>query len=66
MRAVRKPGATSGADGAFSFTGLKTGNYRVREMVKSGWTLVGPTSGFRTVTVTSSQTVSGVCFSNRR
>lgn len=61
-----EPSTTSAADGAFSFTGLKPGSYRVREVVKSGWTLVGPASGFRTVTVASGQTTSGVCFSNRR
>ena len=65
VKDASEPSTTSAADGAFSFTGLKPGSYRVREVVKPGWTLVGPASGFRTVTIISSQSVSGVCFSNR-
>lgn len=61
-----EPSVISAADGSFSFTTLKPGTYRVREVVNAGWTLVGPTSGFRLVTVVSGQLASGICFSNRR
>jgi subtilisin-like proprotein convertase family protein len=60
-----EPTATSAADGSFAFTGLKPGTYRVREVVKAGWTLATPVSGYRVVTLASGQSASGVCFANR-
>ncbi|MCA9198206.1 MAG: carboxypeptidase regulatory-like domain-containing protein, partial [Planctomycetales bacterium] len=39
------------ADGKYSFTGLVAGNYRVAEVVRSGWTATNPTTGYVDMTL---------------
>lgn len=57
---------TSGSDGGFSFTALSAGSYVLSEIVPSGFVQTAPGgAGTINVTVTGSQTVSGLLFGNR-
>ncbi len=47
-----EPSKVTNANGAYSFTGLGPGTYRVREVVKSGWTQTSP----RTTNLTANGT----------
>ena len=44
------------ASGAYTFTGLTPGSYRVAEVIKSGWVAVAPVGGFADVTVAAGAT----------
>jgi hypothetical protein len=46
------------ASGAYTFTSLTPGSYRVAEVVKSGWVAVAPTGGFADVTLAAGATTS--------
>ncbi|MBI1309703.1 tandem-95 repeat protein [bacterium] len=43
------------ADGKFSFNGLAAGDYRVAEVVRSGWTPTNPVTGYTDVTLLDGQ-----------
>jgi hypothetical protein len=61
------PGETStvsAADGAFSFTDLVPGTYRVREVVPAGWTQTTPNPA--DIVVTTGMVATGVVFGNFR
>ena len=47
------PRATTSATGAYTFTGVFPGTYRVREVLPSGYKLVAPTLGYDSVTATT-------------
>jgi hypothetical protein len=51
-----EPTMASGADGAYHFSGLAPGSYRVHEMLPTGWRTTTPAGGFRVVTVVGGQT----------
>lgn len=61
--------ANTGADGSYTIAGLAPGNYRIRELVKTGFTRTQPAGtfpqGFYDVTVVSGQTVTGRDFGNQ-
>src|SRR5207244_5561637 len=57
---------TTGANGAFSFTGLAAGTYVLSEIVPSGYTRTTPAApGTVSVTVTAGQNATGVLFGNQ-
>jgi subtilisin-like proprotein convertase family protein/protocatechuate 3,4-dioxygenase beta subunit len=55
---------TTGADGAYAFTGVGPGSYLVAEVVQSGWTKTLPTAAGYTVTTHSGQAAAGNAFGN--
>jgi protocatechuate 3,4-dioxygenase beta subunit len=62
---VQLDSATTGAGGAYSFTGLSAGTYVLSESVISGWTQSAPaTPGTQTVFMTSGAAVTGANFGN--
>jgi len=50
-----EPSATTDADGAYRFSGLVAGDYRVAEVVRTGWAATNPTTGYVDVTVADGQ-----------
>ncbi|WP_197455072.1 SdrD B-like domain-containing protein [Stieleria varia] len=50
-----EPSALTNADGEYFFGGLSAGDYRVAELVRSGWTPTNPASGFQDVTLSDGQ-----------
>lgn len=56
--------ATTTTDGSYSIAGLKPGTYTIGELQQAGWRQTAPTSGDRTVTLTSGQTIDSVDFGN--
>jgi hypothetical protein len=57
-----EPTFTSGASGAFTFSGLAAGTYRVRDVLPSGWRRTSPSAGYFDVTVSAGQIVTGKNF----
>ncbi|HEV2690847.1 MAG TPA: SdrD B-like domain-containing protein, partial [Bryobacteraceae bacterium] len=57
-----EPTFTTGANGAFSFTSLAAGTYRIRDVLPSGWRRTSPTAGYFDVTVFAGQVVTGKNF----
>ncbi len=63
------PGETStvtGASGAYSFTGLGAGTYRVREVPQCGWQQTLPASGSYVVSLAGGERIEGQDFGNLR
>ncbi|MCA9136374.1 MAG: hypothetical protein KDB00_06440, partial [Planctomycetales bacterium] len=50
-----EPTSLTDADGKFAFRGLDAGNYRVAEVVRSGWTPTNPLTSFVDVSVADGQ-----------
>jgi hypothetical protein len=60
------PTAVSDAQGHYSFNNPPQGTYKVREVLKDGWTQTAPASGFFTVTIADNITrVGGLDFGNK-
>jgi ELWxxDGT repeat protein len=57
-----EPTFTTGANGAFTFTGLAAGTYRVRDVLPSGWRRTSPTAGYYDITATAGQSITGKNF----
>ena len=57
-----EPVFTTGASGAFTFTGLAAGSYRIRDVLPTGWRRTSPTAGYFDVTVSSGQVITGKNF----
>lgn len=55
---------TTDANGNYAFTGLQSGTYRVREVLKSGWKQTRPTAGYTDVTVSPGACLADVLFGN--
>jgi hypothetical protein len=59
--------AVTDATGTYTFSGLSAGTHRVREVVKSGYRMTSPTTGYHLVTLsTSSSAITGKNFGNTR
>lgn len=59
--------AVTDATGAYAFSGLAAGTYRVREVLKSGYRRTTPSAGYHLVTLsTSSSSITGKNFGNTR
>jgi serine-aspartate repeat-containing protein C/D/E len=58
--------AETGANGNYAFEDLPAGTYRVREVLRDGWTIVRPGDGFYVVTLEAGQTANERIFANRR
>jgi serine-aspartate repeat-containing protein C/D/E len=58
------PTTTTSSTGAYSFTGLAPGVYRVREVVPSGDKLTNPTVGYYDITVESNWQITGENWGN--
>jgi hypothetical protein len=56
--------ARTNSTGAYKFTGLAPGVYRVRETLPSGQTIVSPAAGFHDVNLLAGRTASGRTFAN--
>lgn len=59
-----EPLTTTDAEGAYEFNGLSVGSYRVREVVKDGWTQTLPESGEYAEGVVSGSVLEGRDFGN--
>jgi len=57
--------ATTAADGSFSFSGLKPGDFVVSEVVPSGWNVISPAGGKFNVNLTTTD-VTGLDFANAK
>lgn len=58
---------TTDGNGAYSFTGLAAGTYKVRQVLPAGWSQTTPASGSGiSVTVSTNQTASGKLFGARQ
>jgi subtilisin-like proprotein convertase family protein len=53
------------ASGNYAFSALPAGNYTVREVPLSGWSLTTPTSGYHSVTLATGGSATGRNFGNR-
>ena len=56
--------ATTDASGNYRFSGLATGSYRVRQLLKSTWRRTTPTSGYHDITLASGGAITGKNFGN--
>ena len=65
LRGQDEPAAVSSAAGSYSFTGLPAGTFQVREVLQPDWVKTFPTAASHSVTLTSSQNVTGRNFGNR-
>ncbi len=52
-----EPSQLTDADGMYRFTGLVAGDFRVTEVVRSGWTATNPTSGLIDVTAIDGESI---------
>jgi subtilisin-like proprotein convertase family protein len=59
-----EPFVLTDANGKYSFTGLKAGEYRVRQVVPSGTTLSAPVGGVHLVTLSGGQVIGDKDFGN--
>jgi serine-aspartate repeat-containing protein C/D/E len=59
------PTVTAGASGAYTFTNLAFGTYRIREIVPSGQTQTAPPLGYDDVTLATNSQVTGINFGNK-
>src|SRR5262249_19904269 len=59
-----EPSVTTNASGAYTFTGLTSGTYTVREVLLGGTILSTPAAGSFTLTVTGGAVLSGQNFGN--
>jgi hypothetical protein len=57
-----EPVFTTGANGAFTFSGLAAGTYRVRDLLPSGWRRTSPTAGYFDISVAAGQSITGKNF----
>jgi uncharacterized delta-60 repeat protein len=57
-----EPTATTNSSGAFTFSGLAAGTYRIVEVLPPGWRRTSPAVGYYDVTITAGQIVSGKDF----
>src|SRR5207302_5720497 len=61
-----EPSAQTGTSGNYAFVKVRPGNYVVREVLPGGRQQTAPTAGFYRGTVSSGQSVTGLCFGNFR
>jgi hypothetical protein len=54
----------TGAGGIYKFSGLVAGNYRVNEVLKTGWIQTFPTSGIYNITLSAGENRDGINFGN--
>jgi protocatechuate 3,4-dioxygenase beta subunit len=66
VKDVGEPETTTDATGAWSFTGLAPGTYRVREVLQAGWTCSAPSPCVFVVNLAAGGQVTGNHFGNYR
>jgi hypothetical protein len=64
--ATGDPTSTTGANGAYSFTGLAAGVWQVREILPSGYKLTNPTVGYYNITVQNGWAITGENWGNEK